>query len=279
MKILQAYKNSVEKLKTAKIHNAEQECFWIFEYLFNYSPQKLLLDNFDEFSDSQWKKLENIIEKRAQNYPLQYLIGHTEFYGLQLKVTPDVLIPRPETEILIEKILNEISKLDNLKCADLGTGSGCIALALSAKLPNSEWHVCDISQKALDIAKFNYDQLNLKNKFNFYCGSWFDAFPNDLKFDLIVTNPPYVGNTEKIGAEVAHEPKIAVFSNGDSYANFEIIFDKLKCFSHKDTLFMTECGINQADKLVQEIKKRFNIDAEVICDLTQQPRFVFFRLS
>jgi release factor glutamine methyltransferase len=129
------------------------------------------------------------IERRKNGEPVAYLTGTCEFWSLELEITPDVLIPRPESELLVETALEIIPAEAEWRVADLGTGSGAIALAIASERPNCEMHATDISQLAIDVARKNEANL-LPGRIQFHAGSW--LAPLDGKFDLIISNPPYV---------------------------------------------------------------------------------------
>ena len=157
------------------------------------------------------QKIENIVRRLRKNEPIQYILGKTEFYGLPFFVTPDVLIPRPETEELVEWILSENTE-NELSVLDIGTGSGCIPVALAKKMLDADVFAWDISEKALEIATKNAEQ-NAVNV-HFAQQDIFAPFPEQAVFDIIVSNPPYVPEIEKGTMEenvLDFEPHIALF--------------------------------------------------------------------
>ncbi|MEO5936716.1 MAG: peptide chain release factor N(5)-glutamine methyltransferase [Terriglobales bacterium] len=165
-------------------------------------------------SDAQIAAFQEAVASRASGVPLQYITGHQEFWGLDFLVSPAVLIPRPETEHLVEAAITKVRELKVAKprIVDVGTGSGCIALALASELPEAEIHAVDISSEALLLAQINAERLGLAVEFG--QSDLLSSF-RDTKFDLIVSNPPYVGRQEweKVQREVReHEPEVAVFA-------------------------------------------------------------------
>ena len=163
------------------------------------------------------------LEERVRGVPAQYITGHQEFWGMDLVVTPAVLIPRPETEHLVEAAMALGGVMGSggperpphtIRIVDVGTGSGCIALALAKELPGAEIHATDISAAALEIARANAVRLHLQNRIKFHQNDLLTGFEND-SFDAIVSNPPYVGETEEeqVQLEVRKfEPRNAVFA-------------------------------------------------------------------
>ncbi len=175
-------------------------------------------------SGKKYDKFQNAIDRLKKYEPIQYIVGDTEFYGLVFKVNPSVLIPRPETEELVQWILDchfEQSEESKLKILDIGTGSGCIAISLAKNLPNAKVYALDISEEALKIAKLNATNNDVDVTFVvadvLNSTDWNLVFEN-LKFDIIVSNPPYVRELEKeaMSANVLnHEPHLALFVKDD----------------------------------------------------------------
>lgn len=155
---------------------------------------------------------ETIISRLLTYEPIQYILGTTAFFGLEFKVDSNVLIPRPETEELVAWILKQTDSSQSLKILDIGTGSGCIAISLAKHLPNAEVYALDVSPKALEIAEFNAQQNAVK--LNMIKANVLEWKPTDLSFDLIVSNPPYVRESEKERMApnvLEHEPHLALF--------------------------------------------------------------------
>ncbi|MCK4662330.1 MAG: peptide chain release factor N(5)-glutamine methyltransferase [Bacteroidales bacterium] len=185
----------------------------IFEHVLNYSKTDIHLNELKIIPAEYVKKIIDIIGKLKRYQPIQYIIGHTYFYDIKIKVSTDVLIPRPETEELVDWIISE-NKKNKLRIIDIGTGSGCIAIALSKNLNDTQTDATDISQKTLNIAKENAIFNNVKiNFYNFDILFWQD-FPLNNKYDIIVSNPPYVREADKklMKANVLEfEPHSALF--------------------------------------------------------------------
>jgi release factor glutamine methyltransferase len=184
----------------------------IFENLLNYSKTDLLLNSNTKISKLIYNQITEIINQLLKNKPIQYILGEAWFYGLKLEVSPEVLIPRQETEELVKWVIDECGSR-YLELIDLGTGSGCIAIALALNLPNSKVHAMDISERAVQLAEKNAFVNNADVKF--FVGDIFNPlFEKSKKFDIIVSNPPYVTESEKprIDKNVLHyEPVAALF--------------------------------------------------------------------
>ena len=176
-----------------------------------------------ELAAEERTRYETALAERARGVPAQYITGHQEFWGMDLIVTPAVLIPRPETEHVVESVMElgcvkgtggQECPPHTIRIVDAGTGSGCIALALAKELPNAEIHATDISAAALEIARANAARLQLQNRIEFHQGDLLTGFENN-SFDVIVSNPPYVGESEEdqVQLEVRKfEPRNAVFA-------------------------------------------------------------------
>lgn len=168
--------------------------------------------NFSEIHIATWSVFLDQLKKEV---PVQYLLGKTNFYGLDFEVNENVLIPRPETEELVEWIINENANTDKfkkLKILDIGTGSGCIAVSLAKNLPNAEVYAIDVSKKALETAKRNAVNNNVEVTFMFQDILELEALKHN--FDIIVSNPPYVRNLEKVEIKknvLEYEPHLALF--------------------------------------------------------------------
>ncbi|MBX3708614.1 MAG: peptide chain release factor N(5)-glutamine methyltransferase [Gammaproteobacteria bacterium] len=197
-------------------------------YLYAWSDNHL--------SDDQIKQYTEYLHRRCNNEPIAYIIGIREFWSLDFFVTPDTLIPRPETELLVESVLDIYQdKLKPVKLADLGTGSGAIGLALAHDCPIWQIYVTDASQNALQVARKNAQRLALKNVY-FYQGNWCAALP-DGNFDVIVSNPPYLGETEweKYAAGLEFEPRSALVSSIDG-------LDAIRTISYSAKLYLKSKG-------------------------------------
>jgi release factor glutamine methyltransferase len=164
--------------------------------------------------EAEQSRYNHALEQRARGVPAQYITGHQEFWGMDFIVSPAVLIPRPETEHLIEIVLPLARRATNPRIADVGTGSGCIALALAKELQQAEIHATDISPDALEIAHANAARHQLVTRTHFHQSDLLQGLGND-RFDLVVSNPPYVGESEEdqVQLEVRKfEPRNAVFA-------------------------------------------------------------------
>ncbi len=170
-----------------------------------------------ELSGEEQARYEDALAQRARGVPAQYITGHQEFWGMDFLVSPAVLIPRPETEHVIEAVLAHVGRAPSpakVKVVDVGTGSGCIALALAKDLPGAEIHATDISHSALEIAQANAARLQLESRVRFHQADLLSGIEKE-SFDFVVSNPPYVGECEEDTVQLdvrKFEPRNAVFA-------------------------------------------------------------------
>ncbi len=232
--------------------------------LFTTSPI-ITLNTRDKFDD--------YIRRREQLEPIAQILGEKEFWGLDFKVNSSVLIPRPETELIIElscKCLPD--KEAHISILDLGTGSGCIAISLLKEFKQATAIAVDISSLALALAKENAERHQVSSRLELLQGSWFDGLPART-FDLIVSNPPYIGVDETLAAEVVnYEPHIALFAENNGLAAYAQIAAGLGNFMHSNSLAIFEVGAKQADD-VTNIFSANNIEVvEIAKDLAGHKR-------
>ena len=274
MKLAQIFKDFEEKL-IAQGEEAESLSF-VYRSLKNLSFTDFVFALQREVTDEELQLIEEIYRKLANHIPAQYIIGHAEFFEMQLKVDERVLIPRPETEELVEFILAENPK-ENLKVLDIGTGSGAIALALAKD--RSDWTItaADISQDALDLASENAERLDLE--ISFIKSDCFSEISS--KYDIIVSNPPYISRVDEaeVGLNVLHsEPHVALFADEDGLAIYRRIAEESKDFLNDGGKIYLEIGYKQGqsvpalfmenlpEKRVRTLKDQFGQDRMVVID-------------
>lgn len=225
-------------------HGGTNENWLILEYLTGKKSVELKMD-LRFCVDSIYNDFLEIIEKRKQNYPLQYIFGKWEFYGLELFVDESALIPRFETEILVDEILKLDCKKD--KILDIGCGSGAISLALADNLKKSYVYGIDINKEAIKLSNKNKEKLNLKNV-DFFESDIFSKV-DEKHFDIIVSNPPYIDDAEMktLEKELSFEPQNALYGGQDGLFFYrEIIINSLDYLSEKGVLAF-EIGYNQME--------------------------------
>lgn len=207
--------SSIERLEEGGIDDARRNVEWMLEKVLGLNRAGLYAHGDVSITAQERERIDDFVARRLNREPIQYILGHTEFFGLQVDVSPSVLIPRPETEEVVEEALRVIEAIDSPWVLDVGTGSGAIALAIKSKRPDAEVFACDLSEPALEVATDNAERLKLSITF-IHADVLDPLFATDVSpaFDLVVSNPPYVPNNEhdSLQAEVrAHEPSMALF--------------------------------------------------------------------
>src|SRR6476646_4489065 len=212
-------------------------------YLYAHPERELTPDEQSSFDE--------VVRERARGCPTQYITGHQEFWGLDLLVSPAVLIPRPETEHVVETILELVQEHyrehhERIRIVDVGTGSGCIALALATELPQAEIHACDVSDEALEMARVNAALLGLGSRVLMRKSDLLSVYEQGT-FDFVVSNPPYVGESEadKVQKQVKDfEPKIAVFSGSEGMDVYRRLLPQALAALREGGWFVTEIGFS-----------------------------------
>jgi release factor glutamine methyltransferase len=233
-------------------------------------PRINLYTNFDSnVSQDRLDELHRLVKRCCEHEPLAYLIGRTEFYSLDIKVSSDCLIPRPETELLVESAIGFLQNRDGpqLVC-DLCTGSGCIAVAIAVNFHDAQFIATDICDAALSIAAKNVENHKLSERIKLVCGDLFDPIIegiDETSFDLIVCNPPYVSADEydKLDRNVKdYEPRKALYAGNDGLDVYTRLIEQADRFLKPDGAMMLEIGYNQAEQ-VGGLLEKTNAFAEI----------------
>lgn len=238
-----------------------------------------LLTILDKEVDSDIEKLyKSSLEALKENKPIQYVIGNVNFYGLKFIVNKNVLIPRFETEELVEQVVEYTKDLnkDKIKILDLGCGSGAIGLTLKSILKDSEVTLTDISKDALEVAKLNANNLNLN--VTFIESDWFSNVKLE-KYDIIVSNPPYIRTDEEIEEIVKNnEPSLALYGGVDGLDCYRKILANIKPYLNNKFLIAFEIGESQKEE-IYDIVNKYLKDIEITCkkDLYGRNRMIFVR--
>ena len=217
--------------------------------------------------------IEEALKQLEKGIPVQYIVGNVDFYGYEFKVNKNVLIPRFETEELVNRTIKYIKQyIPNPKIVDLGTGSGCIAITISKEL-NISVDAVDISDKALEVAKQN-NKIN-KSKVTFYQGNMLE--PLNKKYNVIISNPPYISRNEEIEDIVKNnEPELALYADNDGLYYYEEILKKASIYLEEKYLIAFEIGYLQGEKIKEIGKKYFpNSTIKIEQDLSGKDRFIF----
>ena len=229
----------------------------------------LLAHDDADLNETQAHSLRARFARRASGEPLAYLLGEKEFHGLMLQVNPNVLVPRPDTEVLVDWALERLAGAARPSVVDLGTGSGAIALAVKHAHPAAAVVATDVSAAALGIARANARRLALE--VDFIEGSWWQALPQ-RRFHLVLSNPPYIAAGDKHLAALAHEPSLALTPGGDGLGALRCIVAGAAAHLEPGGWLLLEHGFDQANAVQALLRKHGFGDIETRRDLGGQPR-------
>ncbi len=248
----EALRSCQSALKAVAYEESGVEARAIVEYVTGADRAALIVNGSESVDNASLERIRALASKRLEGTPLAYVLGYRYFYGLKLHVTPEVLIPRSDTETLVEEALQR----SFTTVLDLGTGSGAVILAIKASRPQSVCTACDISEGALEVAKFNAKSLGLE--VSFILSSWFNAGGlNSSRFDLIVSNPPYIeqGDLHLTQTSLPYEPSIALTSGKDGLDDIRRIVSEAPSHLNPGGALMLEHGYDQGPR-VREIMEK-----------------------
>ena len=257
MTIKQAITKGMIMLKSNNVESPKLKARLLLQYVLDKPRQYIIVyDNKEIDKHQQWQYFVNI-EKLTKGIPLQHITHRQEFMKMDFFVDENVLIPRPDTEILVEEVIKIAQKYNSPRILDLCTGSGAIAISLKKFVPNADIIAVDISEKALEIAQKNAKKL--ETKINFLKSDLFDKLDNK-KFDIIVSNPPYIRKDEikKLSEEVQKEPKIALDGGEDGLDFYRIIAEQAINYLKTGSFLCFEIGYNQKNDVIKIIEDEQN---------------------
>ena len=261
------------------VPNARLDTDTLIAHSLGIKRLELYLDLDRPLTESQLAELRPLVKRRADREPMQYIIGSVDFCDMLLKVDARALIPRYETEELVERVSEALSVVPK-QILDLGTGSGALALAFAKRYPEASVDAVDFSAQALSLAKENAITQELAERVTFYEGSWLCPLGlGEQRYDLIVSNPPYLTEEEMTTAEpevVNHEPQCALVSGADGLDDLRLIFKDAAAFLKPGGLLALETGIAKAEAL-NTLAETAGLQGECIEDLSGRPRFYFAR--
>ena len=243
-------------LKANKIANPFLDSEILLSESINKGKKHIILNPKEILKSEHLNSFNKLIKRRKKGEPIAYLINKKEFWKNEFYVNKDVLIPRPDTELIIEQVLKIYPKNSQLQVLDIGTGSGCILLSILKERTNFYGTGIDISKKSINVSKFNAKQLNLLNRVKFFHSS-VDNF-NIGKYDLIVSNPPYIEslNLKYLEKDVINfEPKLALSGGLDGFSKIRKVINKSRTLIKKNGKFILEIGFNQKNKVKKILKE------------------------
>ncbi len=256
MNIENILNEGIKTLKQSKIPNPQLDSEILLSNSIKRDKKYIILNPKELLNSEQVETFKNLIERRRKKEPVAYLINKKEFWKYEFFVNKDVLIPRPDTELIIEQVLKIYSKDSQLQVLDIGTGSGCILLSILKERPNFYGTGIDISNKSINVSKLNAKQLNLTSRVKFFHSS-VDNFKIG-KYDLVVSNPPYIElfNLKYLEKDViSFEPKLALSGGFDGFSKIRKVINKAKNLIKKNGKFILEIGFNQKNKVKKILKE------------------------
>ncbi|MGI8467102.1 MAG: peptide chain release factor N(5)-glutamine methyltransferase [Pyrinomonadaceae bacterium] len=281
MKISEILKSATEILRENKVTEPRREAVSLLAFALQKDKIFLVAHDNYKLSAEEETRFQNFLQRRANREPLQYIRGTQEFYGLDFTVTPDVLIPRPETELIVENAVKILRPIENPRVCEVGVGSGCISVSILHEIKNARAIGLDISEKALEIAKKNAGRNNVSERLKLKISDVFAALDNE-KFDLIVSNPPYISvdEMETLQAEVrGFEPLAALTDGKDGLSIIEkIISESPEFLRGGNGYLLMEIGFNQARKVSEMFDKTVWQSLEFLPDLQGIARTVKAKL-
>jgi release factor glutamine methyltransferase len=279
MTLREALKEAVAALRGANVPSDVLAAELLLMHVVGASREWLYAHLDEPLDAAAAERYRELVGRRASGTPTQYLTGRQEFWGLELEVTPDVLIPRPETEHVVEVALARIGKerlREALRVVDVGTGSGCIALAVARELPNARVYATDVSARALAVARRNAARHGLADRITFMEASLLAPFPAG-SLDLVVSNPPYVSRKEaaSLPREVReHEPHLALFAGEEGMDVYPVLIGEAAERLVSGGLLVVELGYDVSERVEALLDTADWRDIEITKDLAGIPRVI-----
>ena len=274
---------ATQRLKAAGIDDARRNAEWMLEAALGLDRTTLLVHLDERVTNEEQIAFEALIARRLRREPLQYVLGYTDFYGLRINVSPAVLIPRPETEEVVEATLGHLAEVERPWVLDMGTGSGAIALAIKHERPDAEVFACDLAPDALALAAENAERLALPVTF-IHADALAPAFADNVPacFDALVSNPPYVPDAERatLQPEVRdYEPAAALFTGDDPLVYYRALTGHAERLLKPGGLVLFETHADFAPAVRDLVERSGFEDVQLKQDLAQRDRIVWGRLS
>lgn len=279
--ISETIQNATESLQQRGIAEPRREANSLLAFALNKDKTFLIAHPEYQLDENEQNFFEEILTRRAKREPFQHITGKQEFYGLDFEINENVLIPRPETELIVENAIEILSKIENPKFCEVGTGSGCISISILHNVKNATAIGLDISEKALEITAKNAEKHNVLSRLQFKESNVFSVLTNE-KFYLIVSNPPYISSEEIpiLQNEVRDfEPINALTDGKDGLSIIENIVENSPKFLCFEGFLLMEIGFGQAEKVRQIFSSDIWQSVEILPDLQGIPRMVKAKLK
>jgi release factor glutamine methyltransferase len=275
MRLREAVVWGEEQLKGApREARARRDAEWLLLHVIKQNKAWLMAHDAETLHAADLKKFSDLIERRATGEPMQYIIGECEFFGLPFRVTPAVLIPRPETEHLVEVVLEKARAIEGARIVDVGTGSGAIAVTLALKLKKAKVTAVDLSADALDVARGNAERNGAIVRF--LGGNLLEPVEGET-LDFVVSNPPYVPDVEKAWLSVDvrdHEPHLALFGGEDGLEIYRRLIPQAMDVLESGGWLVMEMGFGQAERVQDLMEQAGFKKIEIVADLQGIERII-----
>ena len=265
-------------MREAGVPDAEIDASLLLSHITHQNPMNLRLDSWSQVSLADETSLRALCERRKTRTPLQYLTGVQSFLGRDFYVDERVLIPRPETELLAERAIEALRKSPSPVALDMCCGSGCLAVSLALDVPKAEVHAADLSGGALAVTRHNAEKLHAR--VNLHQGDLFASIPEGLRFDVIVSNPPYIPAADclELQEEVRREPLMALDGGADGYDFYRRIAQAAPAFLKEGGTLLMEVGAGQAPTVMELCRDAGLRDVQTHEDYQHIERMVEARL-
>lgn len=279
MTVAEALRSATGRLQEAGVADAARDAERLLEHVLGWDRAALLSSPLAAVSPEAEARFRSLVDERARRRPLQHLTGTQAFWRHEFRVTPDVLIPRPETEVLVEAALELLRDVPRPVVVDVGTGSGCIALSLAAERPDAVVHAVDVSERALAVARDNARRLGLEGRVEHHLGDLLEPVAEIAgRVDLVASNPPYADPADPIAPEVRdHEPGIALFPAPDRYAVYRRLAPQARDILKPRGWLLLEIGLGMDAEVTRICADAGLAVDRVIPDLQSIPRTVVAR--
>tara|TARA_Y100000590_G_scaffold144575_1_gene166195 strand:+ start:919 stop:1761 length:843 start_codon:yes stop_codon:yes gene_type:complete len=275
MKYYEIINQGSKILKLNKIKSSSLDSEILLSSLLNLDRSRLIINHNSNVSNDEKKFFFNLINRRKNNEPISYITGYKDFWNNSFKVDKNVLIPRPDTETIVEQVLNYLTLLSTKKILDIGTGSGCIIISILKERKKCKGIGIDISKNAIKLAKYNAKIQHIKNRIKFFHSDIDNFFTG--KYDLIISNPPYIKQHEinSLDKDIKnYEPRVALNGGIDGYSKIRLVIRKSSALIKKSGKLFLEIGSNQVMETLKILKLNGFYINKVVKDLANKNRCV-----
>lgn len=273
---------AIRRLEAANRSAPRRTAEWLLTEVLDCDRAHLYAQPNRELSPEAARRFEQMVERRAEGEPLQHILGYASFYGLNVQVSPEVMVPRPETEIVVDRVLDCLEGTEEARVLDVGTGSGCLALAIKHECPDASVYACDVSSAALSVARTNATSLDLRVQFleaDVTAGSPSARMPDEL--DLLVSNPPYIPDSEadSLPAVVRdYDPERALFAGDDPLRFYRALVDWSHALCHPEAWIVVEVHAEYGADVASLFRREGVSNVCMEEDFAGQPRVVWGRV-